>query len=356
MESEKNEVVVTNKNKMDELMKLLEELVINKIRIEKIKQGISSSEYQKILDQEILIVSKVQEVVKKIQTNEIEVVYKKLSENMKNNSMNTQRYVFEGENAEFDSSLEAPVIDLLTEILAVHEQTDSRKILVSAVNNSSNIIIQIVNCNEDEIEECTKNIYENEHISLTYVSEDVLKSWLSKTSLSDFTGAFQNLRSSAKMLNAAVELESEKQVYKKASITIPYSSSITKAQFVKLADLTFAIPVEYIDKIINSNIVKIEKSNGRDFIKHMDRIIPIILIDKKLDLVVDEEYLSYVVLSYNDQMKALPINLILEQSDIVIRPKPQAISEISEYKGVAILDDGNVTIVLDVPSLVQASI
>jgi chemotaxis protein histidine kinase CheA len=66
LDNDKIENVITDKAKMDELLKLLEELVINKIRIEKINQELNNKEYKKVLDQETLIVSKVQEVVKKM--------------------------------------------------------------------------------------------------------------------------------------------------------------------------------------------------------------------------------------------------------------------------------------------------
>lgn len=355
LENENNEIVVTNKNKMDELLKLLEELVINKIRIEKIKQNIKENDYRKVLDQEIQIVAKVQEIVKKIQTSEMNNVYKKLRDELTQNSENTIKYDFNGEDAEFDNNLEVPILKLLKAVLKIYEELSNEYISISAYNNSSSIMIEITNSVSEADETQQKDIFNKEHVSLTYLSDEELTAWLDKTSLSDLMYSFQNIKNSSKMINAVIELESEKNTFKKTIISIPYSSSITKAQFIKLGNQTFAIPVEYIDKIVNINTVKIIKSNGRDFIKYMDRIISIILIDKKLDMVVEEDYVSYVVLEYNDQMKALPVNSIFEQSDIVVRPKPQAISEISEFKGMAILDDGNVTIVIDVPSLFQGN-
>lgn len=353
MDNENNEIVVTDKTKMDELLKLLEELVINKIRIEKIKQGIKENDYRKVLDQEIQIVGKVQEIVKKIQTSEMKKVYKKLLDDLKQCTSNTIKYQFNGENAEFDNNLEASILNLLKAVLNIYEKINNDHISISAYNNSSSIIIEIANSRSETEETHEKNIFNKDHISLTYISEAELTTWLDKISLSDLIDSFQNIKNTSKMINAVIELESEKSIFKRTIISIPYSSSITQAQFIKLGNQTFAIPVEYIDKIVNINSVDVIKSNGRDFLKYMDRIISIILIDKKLDMVVEEDYVSFVVLEYNDQMKALPVNSIFEQSDIVVRPKPQAISEISEFKGMAILDDGNVTIVIDVPSLFQ---
>lgn len=355
LECENNDIVITNKTKMDELLKLLEELVINKIRIEKIKQSIKENDYKKVLDQEIQIVDKVQKILKKIQTSEMKDVFRKLLDDIKQNAKNTIKYHFYGDDAEFDNSLEASISILLKDILEIYERSNSNYISISAFNNSSSLVIQITNDRNKTTETEQKNIYNKERISLINISEAGLTKWLENVSLLDLMNVFQNIKNTSRMTNAVIELESEKSIFKSTIITIPYSSSITNAQFIKLSNQTFAIPVEYIGKIINANTVKIKKSSGIDFINYMDRIIPIILIDKKLDITIDEDYGSFVILEYNGQMQALPVNSILEQSDIVVRQKPQAISEISEFKGMAILDDGNVTIVIDVPSLFQCN-
>lgn len=351
---ENNDTVVTDKTKMDELLKLLEELVINKIRIEKIKQSIKENDYKKVLDQEIQIVGKVQEIVKKIQTSQMKNIYKKLQDELVQNSKNKVEYDFTGAEAEFDNNLETHILKLLQSLLKIYEDLGNNYMSISAYNNSSSVVIEIVNSKNDTDESNQKNIFNREHVSLTYINEEELTDWLNKTSLTEYSNFFMDFKNLSLGINAVVELQSDKNKFSKVIITIPYSSSITKAQFIKLGNQTFAIPVEYIEKIVNINNAEIVKSNGRDFIKYMDHIISIILIDKKLDMVIEEDYVSFVVLEYNDQMKVLPVNSIFEQSDIVVRPKPQAISEISEYKGMAILDDGNVTIVIDVPSLFQA--
>jgi two-component system chemotaxis sensor kinase CheA len=351
LENDKIENVITDKAKMDELMKLLEELVINKIRIEKINQELKNKEFKKVLDQETLIVSKVQEVVKKIQTSAIKVVYKKLLDELSKQGKNTENYHLLGEKAEFDNNLENPIFNMLKSTLEIFESAKKDGIMINAVNNSSSIIIEISNC--EDRGETQRDIYNSGHLSLAYAGEEELSQWLLKTSLTGSLNVFQNIKNISRTVNASVDLECEKDELGKITLSVPYSSSITKAQFIKLSNQTFAIPVEYIDKILNINAVKTEKSNGKDFIKYMDHIIPIILIEKKLEMTIEEDFTSYIVLNNNEQMKAMPVNAILEQSDIVVKPKPQAISEISEYKGTAILEDGNVTIVLDVPSLVQ---
>jgi two-component system chemotaxis sensor kinase CheA len=154
-------------------------------------------------------------------------------------------------------------------------------------------------------------------------------------------------------LNTSIEIKSQNVTDEEILITIPISSSIIKAQLIQIGKQIYAIPMDYIEKIMSLNSIEKRISCNKQFIMYMGSSIPVISIYDKLNLKSSNEISGYVVLKYNNKMKALPVNSLLDQSDVVIRPKPLVISEIKEFRGATILWDGNVTMVFDIPYIIE---
>lgn len=347
MNNEVNEIISINQSKMNELLNLLEELVINKMRVEKINRELKNNEYRKVLEQEIQLVAKVQDVVKSIQTAEIDVIFKKITDSL---ILDCQKIIFDGKDAEFDINLEMPIFNLIKEVIELLDSNEG--IRIGASNNSSGLNISINRNNQQTISD--KILSNNSGLSLSYAEETDVITWLEGVYFTGELSALQSIKNLSNTINAVIELQKGAGVLIGADITVPYSSSITMAQFIRLSDKTFAIPVDYIDKIVNNNKAEIRTANSIEFINYMGKLVPIIQIDKILEISKETAYASFVILESNNKIIAIPAQEILEQSDIVVRPKPHGLSEIKEYKGMAILDDGNITIVLDVPSIIQS--
>lgn len=339
---------------MDELLSLLEELVINKIRIEKMQNEVIDSQHKRIVGNEIQIVSMIQEVIMDIQTSTMKSIYIKLKDYLANNS---NLFDFIGDNSKFDSSNEEQLYEILKScidyILNSLQSGDEKKVKISASNDSTNLIIIISGFNKIVNQKKLAQKLSNDYISLTYLSEDELKKWIEEPDLKDSRDSLKEVYGMSKSSNISVEIGSEDDINGEIHITIPLSSSIIKAQLVQLDNQIYAIPMDYVEKVISLNSVEKRISCNKEFIMYMDYIIPVISVYDKLEINNSNEVSSYVVLKHKEKMIALPVHSLLEQTDVVIKPKPQVINEIKEFKGTSILGNGNVTIVFDIPYLVD---
>lgn len=340
-----------NDDKMGKLLKLIEELVINKIRIEKIQDMSEDLEFKKVIGEEVQIVSKVQEAVKKIQNENIQTIYLKLKNYFNDKSLNI---IFNGEDSEFDNYNGDLIFNLLMVMIQDsinnNYSDENEKTVISASNDSGNLIIVVTNKRTINYRKLIQK-FDKRYIPLTNLSEEEIDDWIEQAEIGTSLEAFKKVHKYAKSLNAFIDIFCENGMNQKIIITIPLSSSIMKAQLVEIKNQTYAIPFDYIEKVMNANSADKRVSNNKKLIKYMDNTISVICIEDILEIEFNDEFSNYVVLKFNNQMKALPVNSLLEQTDVVVRPKPKAIYEIMEFKGMTILGDGDVTMVFDIPYL-----
>jgi len=328
-----------NKEKMEELLELIEELVVNKIRIEKVKDETKGLEIKRVLGQEVQIVSKIQEVVKKIQSESMKTIYNNLENYFGKKFIGIN---LNGEDAEFDNYNEKYIFNMLLvfiqDAFAGDKNDINNKVKVSAHNDSANLIIEILSKKTSKFEQLLKK-HENNTIELTSLGEGEIDDWI------------KDVYIDGKAMNGTVELVIEDELNQRIIITIPLTSSIIKAQLVEINHQTYAIPIDCIEKVMNVDSAQKRVSGNMQLINYMKSIIPVIPIDKTLGFNYDYEISNYVVLKFKSQMKVLPVNLLLEQTDVVVRPKPKILQNVKEFKGMAVLGDGDVTMVFDIAYL-----
>lgn len=324
-----------NNEKMEELLQLIEELVVNKIRIEKVQEETTNLEVKRVLGQEVQTVSKIQEVVKKIQTESMSIIYDKMKEQF---GESFEALDFNGKEAEFDNFNEKHIFNILNILIKNILESTNEKIVLTSHNDSSNLILEIISKKTGNIESFMEK-QKKTYLSVTSLGEDEIELWI------------KPVYSDIKLMNGSMEIFAEDGHEQRIIITVPLASTIIKAQLVEINNLTYAIPMDCIEKVMNLDTAEKRTSNGVSLVDYMGTIIPVIPIDKTLGCNLKSEFSNYVVLKFNNKMKVLPVNFLLEQTDVVVRSKPKVINDVKEFKGMAVLGDGYVTMVFDIAYL-----
>lgn len=320
---------------MEELLQLIEELVVNKIRIEKVQEETTNLEVKRVLGQEVQTVSKIQEVVKKIQTESMSIIYDKMKEQF---GSPFDAVDLSGKEAEFDNFNEKHIFNILNILIKNIIESTNEKIILASHNDSSNLILEIISNKTGDIESFMAK-QKQAYLSITSLPEAEIEQWI------------KPVYSEIKLINGSVEIFAEEDINQKIIITVPLASTIIKAQLVEINNLTYAIPMDCIEKVMNIDTAEKRTSNGVSLVNYMGSIIPVIPIDKTLGFNLKSEFSNYVVLKFNNRMKVLPVNSLLEQTDVVVRSKPKVLSDVKEFKGMAVLGDGYVTMVFDIAYL-----
>jgi chemotaxis protein histidine kinase CheA len=368
--SDNNEFSAVNSKKMTELIALIEELVINKARIEKIKNEIKNNEYIKVLEQELRLTTQVQEVIKKMRMVKIKTVFSAIPEAVERYCKQYNKdvhLILEGEETEIENSIVGICESLLklfikniiqnnfhiSDEIKQSEKNANGNIKIKAFSDLRNLLLSIEsNVTGFDFQNICKTLNRNS-INLVHMSEKEIQNLLE---LTNYLPSFQDIisiKSSVAMMGGNIEILGEVNKIVQINISIPLSSSITKALLVNVTNQTFAIPLDYIQTIINRNSVKIKNSYNSELILYMKEAIPLIRVAHRLDLPqCNSDSSCILIVKANNKVAALLVDSLLDEVDVVIKPKPEVLDDIPEFRGTTILGDGNITLILDVPSLV----
>lgn len=322
--NDNSEFSTVNRKKLDNLQRLVEDLVINKVRLENIKNEVSNKTHLKVLEQEIRIISQIQDTVKVMSSVKMRNVYSFIPNIVKNHDKEVN-LILEGQEEEIDCSVVNYVNKAINYFIKSAIEDSSNRIKIKTISDYKNLTITI--------DSNGKNI-DFDKICKT---DDLLK-----------------IRSDFISLGGSIKLEGSIDEDKHITIVLPITSSITKALLIKLCNQTYAIPLEFIETIINKDSVKIKNTNNTQMILYMDSVLPLIKVREKLNISSEtEDSKCILIVKVYNHTAALLVDSLLDQTDVVIRPKPIVMKDILEFKGTTILGDGIVTLVLDVPSLIK---
>ena len=154
-------------------------------------------------------------------------------------------------------------------------------------------------------------------------------------------------------LGGTVDLVSEEGKGSSFTIKLPLTLQIIQALLVRVGEETLAISLGFIDRVIDYKEDRIKSTNGKEVIIYRDKVIPLIRLNERLDIEVQESEKKYVIIvNVGDKTVGLLVDSLLGQQEIVIKPLGKTLKGLSEYIGATILGNGLVTLILDVGALV----
>lgn len=141
-------------------------------------------------------------------------------------------------------------------------------------------------------------------------------------------------------------------------LTLPLTLAIIKAMLVKVQQEIFAVPLMSIRETIKIRREEIKLVQNFEVVKVRDEIIPILRMDKELNLPIPSAEAGYgsegiplVIIEYEKKALGLMVNKIVGDQDIVVKPLPALVKKTKGIAGATILGDGRVALILDIMSL-----
>ena len=354
-----SETLTVSRKNLTEIINLVEELVINKVSIERIKNGDTEISQNKVLDQELRIVSEIQSIVKNIGLARLETISASLEELVKREAEEHQIAVdfdFEGANTE----IEASQLDHIHNILAgfIKDIFDNEsdlglsQIKVVAFSDDKNFSIGIES-NGKSSSTAISTIPDSKKNELTVFSQEKAMESLTEYNCKHVMHDLIELREELEYSGGSIQLQSEVNQSMRLDIVIPVASSIMTGMLIQCGDQSYAIPTDFIETIINSKNVKSQKAFHQDMILYLDRAIPVESVAKRLNVEASEEQSAIVIVHVKGELLALLVDSVIDQVDMVVKSKPPTIKDVKEFRGTTVLGDGKVTLVLDVPAIVK---
>ena len=163
------------------------------------------------------------------------------------------------------------------------------------------------------------------------------------------------VKSGIEQLGGDVEVATELGKGTTFTVRLPLTLAIIQALMVEIRDEKYAIALGSISNIEDISVDDIKYVQAKEVIHLRGSVIPIIRLDKMLDIEPKEEdpdHLTVVIVQKGDSQAGLVVDNLIGQQEIVIKSLGKYINGNKLISGATILGDGEVALILDTNSLV----
>lgn len=151
------------------------------------------------------------------------------------------------------------------------------------------------------------------------------------------------------------------------ALSLPSSMAVKSTLLFDLNNQTYAIPLSYTESVISIYKSDIHKAAHGLITVHLGNTIHIIFLSDlfaqsrgnpvaryaSFDKLHPEQKLEVVVVSFNGKRIGFIVDKLLQQKEIVEKPLRKPFDNISFLSGVTILGNGNVCLALSIPGILQ---
>jgi len=374
-------------SKLDTLMNMVGELLINKSRLESL--DIKKTKFKEIMPQLDRVTMDLHHIVMQIRMVPVGVMFSRFPRMMRDlaNKMNKEiEFVMSGQETELDRSIIDELADPLTHLLrnAIDhgiEKPAARKaagkegkgkVELLAYQKGSEIIIEVkddgagIKAAAIAKKAVDKGIIEQEEVEqlerrdiLDFVFHPGFSTAQEITDVSGRGVGMDIVRSTVKKLDGQVSIDSEPGAGSTFKITLPLTLAISQALMVKIIGDTFAIPLSAVSETLTIETKNIKKIRGKDVIVLRETTIPIVSAasifgdDDQKSFKNSEKDLSVVILKSGERKVGLVVEELLNQQEIVIKSLGKYLQETRYISGATIIGDGDVALIVDVRDVVS---
>lgn len=371
-------------DRLDNLMNLVSELIIIKTRMDDISGNSDSENMIETIEYLERITTSLHDAVMKVRMVPIERVFNRFPRLVRDLSRELNKEIvleMSGEETEVDRTVIDEIGDPLIHLIrnsidhGIELPADRIKngksevgtVVLKSYPDGNSVVIQVEDdgggINHDiikkkAVEKGIINEIEAENLSIEDSINLLFAAGFSTTEvISDVSGRGVGLdvvKSKIESINGNIEVDSTVGKGTKFIIRIPLTLAIIQALLVKLSDEIYAIPLSSITEITNITSSLIRNVQGQEIILYRGDTLPIIRLSQVLDIDIDnkDEDLAVVIVKKGDKQAGLIVDSLIGQQEIVIKGLGKYLSSIEYLSGATILGNGNISLIIDVNSLI----
>lgn len=381
----KTATVRVDTEKLDSLMNLVAELVINKTRLAQIGIEYNLQDLSETLSHVDRVTSDLQAVVTQVRMVPIENVFNRFPRMVRDLSKDLNKeieLVLEGKETELDRTVIDEIGDPLVHLIRNSldhgvETPDERekknkprkgKILLKAEHEGNSVVITIsddgkgIDTKIIAAKAIEKGLATEEEIELMS-EEEILKfifasGFSTAQEVTDISGrgvGMDVVRNKIEGLNGQIELSTKLGEGTTQRIKLPLTLAIIEALLIKVKDEIYAIPLANIVETIDILEKDIKIVQNEDVIVLRGEVVPIVNLGKLLEIHEYEKRkngsYTVVIVKVGGRKIGLIVDYLIGQQEIVIKSLGKLFTGIRGITGATVLGNGEVALILDVLTL-----
>lgn len=383
--------VKVNIEYLEELMNYFGELVIMKNHISQLLKEKQDRTIVRLIDKMDKPFLDIQEILFRLKLVRVDSTfrkYKRLVRDVANETGKKLRLILEGTNVEIDrkilEEINTPLVQLIRNAIyhgieSPKERLKKRKtelgtLKLRTYRRSGSIFIEVqddgAGIDYDKIrEKAVKKGYYNsvevKNITMEDLHQLILMPGFSTLADADIiSGRGMGLAivyEKIKELGGDFTIQSQKDVGTIFTINVPFTRAILRAQLIQIGNDLFAIPTENIKQIYFFNLNQVEYVDGQQFYKVDSKLLPIIHLDKHLNLlneVATNSHKKIAIWCQRDEKSSIVFiaDKQLQQLDVVVKPFKSNYSDSRDILGSTITGEGTICLIIDVLSIISSNL
>lgn len=381
-----SKTIRVNIERLDQLMNLFEELVIDRGRLEEISKDLNVKELSETVEKMSRISSDLQNIILTMRMMPIEQVFNRFPRMVRSLSKELNKQVnFEiiGAETELDRTVIDEIGDPLVHLIRNSldhgiEPPEVRKqngkdpvgnVILKAYSSGNHVFIEV----EDDgaginVEKVLKKAIENgvvtpseaERLTDEQIFQLIFASGFSTAEVvSDVSGRGVGLdvvKTKIEALGGTVFVESERGKGSRFIIQLPLTLSIISVLLVEIGSEKYAIP---LSSIIETAIIS-EKdmfhAHNQKVIDFRGKVVPLIFLNELFevpDSKQTDEFYSIVIVKKGEKMAALVVDEFIGQQEVVLKSLGNYLTNVFAISGATILGDGQVALIIDCNALIK---
>ncbi|PKR87077.1 chemotaxis protein CheA [Heyndrickxia camelliae] len=381
-----NKTIRVNIERLDVLMNLFEELVIDRGRLEQISKDLNNPELHETVERMSRISGDLQNIILNMRMVPVETVFNRFPKMVRQLARDLHKKVnleIIGAETELDRTvideIGDPLVHLLRnaldhgietpEVRVKNGKSEDGTITLKAYHSGNHVFIEIsddgAGINRDKVlqKAISKGvILESEADSLSdkQVYELIMSSGFSTADkISDISGRGVGLdvvKSTIESLGGSITIDSTEGAGSVFIIQLPLTLSIISVMLVEIGKEKFAIP---LSSIIETAIIKnseILTAHDQKVIDFRGKVVPLVFLKDTFDVpdaVENSEYTSVIIVRKAEKAAALVVDSFIGQQEIVLKSLGNYLLNVFAISGATILGDGQVALIVDCNALIK---
>ncbi|WP_093337072.1 chemotaxis protein CheA [Salibacterium halotolerans] len=386
--SELNKTIRVNIDRLDVLMNLFEELVIDRGRLEQISSELNNNELSETVERMSRISGDLQEIILNMRMMPVDQVFNRFPRMVRSLSKELGKNVnleISGAETELDRTIIDEIGDPLVHLIRNSidhgiEQPDVREaagkpaqgnVHLSAYHSGNNVFIEI----EDDGNGIDKEKVIKKSLENGVVNEEDLEKmndqqifglmfasgFSTAQEITDISGRGVGLdvvRNTFETLGGNITVNSVYGEGSLFSVQLPLTLSIIDVMLVEIGKEKYGVPLTAIVEtaIVNKN--EVYSAHAQKVIDFRGNVIPLVFLNEIFEVPDREsakgnEYYSLVIVSKGDKIAGLVVDSLIGQHDVVLKSLGSYLSNVFAISGATILGDGQVALILDSNALIK---
>lgn len=374
-----------NIEKLDSLINLFEELIIDRGRLEEITKEINHPVLKETVEKISRVSSDLQSIVLNLRMVPVSTVFNRFPKMVRQLARNLQKkiqLVISGEETELDRTVIDQIGDPLVHLLRnsidhgiempeerlTKGKPEEGTILLKAYHSGNHVFIEIsddgggINI-EKVLNKAIKNGLVDEKTAKNLSNEEIIEfifspGFSTSEQVSDLSGrgvGLDAVKNKIEQLGGTISVKTEKGQGSRFIIQLPLTLSIIAVMLVEIGKEKYAIPLTSIVENIIFNKKDIQYAHNQPVLHFRDRVVPLLYLDKIFQVkdVEETDELSAVIIQKGDKWAGFVVSSFLGQQEVVLKSLGEYLKNVFAISGATILGNGEVALVIDPNALLK---